>query len=62
MVNKKAAVLVKDSEASSLLIKQAIDLLNNENKQMELKQQIKTLAFPNATSDIANEVLKLVSK
>lgn len=62
LVNKNAAILVKDSQASSLLINQAVDLLNNENKQLELKQQIKTLAFPNATSDIANEVLKLVSK
>lgn len=62
LVNKNAAILVKDSEASSVLIKQAIELLLNENKQSQLQQQIKTLAFPNATRDIANEVLELIIK
>ncbi len=61
LVNKQAAILVKDIEANQLLIKEAIALINNETKQQQLKQNIKQLAFLNSANIIAKEVLKLAN-
>jgi UDP-N-acetylglucosamine--N-acetylmuramyl-(pentapeptide) pyrophosphoryl-undecaprenol N-acetylglucosamine transferase len=60
LVNKNAAILVKDTETQSKLINEAIALMKNETKQTELKQNIAKLAFPNAAEVITNEILKLV--
>jgi UDP-N-acetylglucosamine--N-acetylmuramyl-(pentapeptide) pyrophosphoryl-undecaprenol N-acetylglucosamine transferase len=59
LVNKNAAVLVKDSEANNKLVNEAILLVCNEKKQQELKTNITSLAFPNSANIIAREVLKL---
>jgi UDP-N-acetylglucosamine--N-acetylmuramyl-(pentapeptide) pyrophosphoryl-undecaprenol N-acetylglucosamine transferase len=61
LVNKNAAVLVKDIEAKEKLVKEVVDLIKNENKQNELKQNIAKLALPNAAEIIVNEILKLVN-
>jgi UDP-N-acetylglucosamine--N-acetylmuramyl-(pentapeptide) pyrophosphoryl-undecaprenol N-acetylglucosamine transferase len=61
LVNKNAAVLVKDAEAFKTLIPQAIQLLKDESKQMQLQTNIKTLAYLNSAQVIANEVLKLAN-
>ncbi len=61
LVNKQAAILIKDIEANQLLIKEAIALINNETKQQQLKQNIKQLAFLNSANIIAKEVLKLAN-
>jgi len=62
LVNKNAAVLVKDAEAKSKLVQEAVALMKNENKQNELKQNISKLALPNAAEVITSEILKLVNK
>lgn len=62
LVNKGAALLVKDSEASNTLVKSALELCNNSNKQQELSQKIKTLAIYNSTEIIANEIIALLNK
>ena len=36
------------------------DLISNESKQLELSQNIKKIAKPNATKDIVEEIMKLV--
>lgn len=59
LVNKNAAVLIKDSEAEQKLIIQAVELIKDEKKQSELALNIKKLGFNNSANIIAKEVLKL---
>ncbi len=61
LVNKKAAVLIKDSEAKSELIKEVLALINNDALLHEISINCGALARPNSTSIIANEVLKLAN-
>jgi UDP-N-acetylglucosamine--N-acetylmuramyl-(pentapeptide) pyrophosphoryl-undecaprenol N-acetylglucosamine transferase len=61
LVDKNAAIYVKDSEANEKLIKQAIDLAGDENLQTRLKQNIQELARPNATVAIVDEIEKLIT-
>ncbi len=61
LVNKEAAILVKDSEASAKLVNEAVTLVSDEAKQQALKQSIAKLALPNAAEVITNEVLKLIN-
>jgi len=61
LVNKKAAILVRDDQAKTTLIKEAIALVNNASLQEELSKNCALLALPNSTSMIANEVLKLAN-
>jgi UDP-N-acetylglucosamine--N-acetylmuramyl-(pentapeptide) pyrophosphoryl-undecaprenol N-acetylglucosamine transferase len=60
LVDSNAAVLVKDSEARDVLVDKALDLLNDFDRQKELKTNIQKLARPDAASDIATEVFKLI--
>ncbi len=62
LVEKKAAILVKDSDANQSLIDKVIYLKNNESLQKELCHNIAILAKPNAAIEIVNEVLKIVNK
>ncbi len=62
LVNAQAAIMVKDSEATLEMLPQAIHILRNETQRRQLCQQIKTLARPNAASEIAQEVRKLATK
>ena len=59
LVNKGAALLVKDVEASHKLINLVIELCNDAEKQKELSGNILKLAMPDSASIIAKEVLKL---
>ncbi len=61
LVNKKAAILVRDDKAKNDLIKEAIALINNQTLQQELSNNCAQLGLPNSTSIIANEVLKLAN-
>jgi len=59
LVNKKAAILVKETDAKSNLIKEVIALVNNEPLRKEISANCGLLGLPNSTSIIAKEVLKL---
>lgn len=59
LVNKQAALLVKDSEAREQLVKNAVDLCGNSHLRAELSQNIGRMAFHNSATVIAKEVLKL---
>ena len=59
LVNKNAAILVKDTEATRILVDNVIDLVNNSTEQQTLKINMKQLAFLNSANVIAKEVLKL---
>lgn len=62
LVNKHAAVLVKDSDAKAMLFDTAIALLGNESESKALAQNIKKLALLDADVVIAKEVIKLANK
>ncbi len=57
LVNKHAALLVKDSQAREQLVSQAIELLNDDQKCAQLSQNIESLARPHAAQDIVQEIL-----
>jgi UDP-N-acetylglucosamine--N-acetylmuramyl-(pentapeptide) pyrophosphoryl-undecaprenol N-acetylglucosamine transferase len=58
LVEKEAAVLVRDAQIDSL-ITETSTLLMDEVKLKSLAQNIKQFAKPNAANDIADEVIKL---
>lgn len=60
LVNENAAQLVKDAEAKRMLVNSALYLLHDENRQKQLAQTIRTLAIPNASERIVDEVYKIV--
>lgn len=62
LVNKDAAVYIKDSEADGKLINTAISLVGNKEKLKSLSTNIKKLAFHNSAATIAAEVCKLAEK
>lgn len=59
---KDAAILLKESEASEKFEAQFTELLYSEEKQRTLSANIKKLARPNATREIANEIEKLLKE
>lgn len=62
LVNKDAAIYVKDSEAPSLLIDKAIKTVTDEQKLHSLSENIKKLGLKNSADVIADEVVKLARK
>jgi UDP-N-acetylglucosamine--N-acetylmuramyl-(pentapeptide) pyrophosphoryl-undecaprenol N-acetylglucosamine transferase len=62
LVDRNAALMIKDSEAADKLVATIIELANNEQKQIELKQNISKLAITNAAEVVAREVLAEVEK
>ena len=60
LVNKNAAVLVRDAEAKEKLVVVSISVLNDESKLNELKKNILQLAKPDADELICDEIMKLV--
>ncbi len=62
LVDKNAAVYIKDSEADGKLISTAISLVADKTKLETLSTNIKKLAFHNSAAIIAEEVCKLAEK
>ena len=60
LVNKKAAIMVSDTDVEKKLLDTALSLMKNEQQMAELSDNISKLAMPNAANIIADEVLKLV--
>lgn len=58
LVNKQAALLVKDSEAREKLVPTVISLVMDDAQQQALKHNIAALAIHNADEIIAKEILK----
>lgn len=61
LVEKNAAVLIKDADAIDTLGKMVYAVLTDEEKQAALAKNIKTMARENAAKDIANEIMKLAT-
>ena len=60
IVDKKGAIIIKESELDSNFEPIFSNLISNENLQKELSENIKKLAKPNATKDIVEEIVKLI--
>ena len=61
LVNRGAALYVKDSEAASQLIELAIQTVNDDDKLRSLRENILKMALPDSARIIAQEVLKLIN-
>lgn len=60
LVDKNAALLIKDNEAKIELPKILESLINDDEKLIELSKNISTFASPNATDLIVDEIEKLI--
>jgi UDP-N-acetylglucosamine--N-acetylmuramyl-(pentapeptide) pyrophosphoryl-undecaprenol N-acetylglucosamine transferase len=60
LVQKGAALMVKDSEAGEKVVPTIIELSKDENKQRELKEHIGQQKVTNADARVAEEVLKSI--
>lgn len=60
LVNKDAAVMVKDVEARDVLVDKILELLNDAPTAEKLGQNIEKMALLDADEVIAKEVLKLI--
>lgn len=59
LVQKKAAVMVKDSEARLALIPKAIELINKPDELLSMSKEIQKMAFLDSAKIIAKEVMRL---
>ncbi len=62
LVDKEAAVLVRDDEAHDKLVETALHLIKNEARLKVLKKNILTLAQRDSARRIAEEVIQLAEK
>ena len=58
LVNKSAAILIKDQDTDRLILK-AMNLIEDEKLLFSISQNSKSLGKPNATRDIVKEIFKL---
>ena len=61
LVDRNAAMMIKDSEAAEKLVPMIIELSKDENKQNELISNISKLAITDADEMIAREILKEIA-
>ena len=62
IVDRDAAILIRESELNELFVPTFKDLYNNKEKQVELGQNFKKLALPQATKDIVDQIVELMKK
>ncbi|MBS1553974.1 MAG: undecaprenyldiphospho-muramoylpentapeptide beta-N-acetylglucosaminyltransferase [Bacteroidetes bacterium] len=60
LVSENAAALVKDVQAKEILVSEALKLVYDEGRCERLSGQIAKLAKPNATSEIVDEIEKMI--
>ena len=61
LVNKNAALMVKDNETKQKLMFMTIELAKDNSKQEELRKNIAALAITDADKIIAKEILKAIA-
>lgn len=59
LVDKQAAIYVKDNEAEAKLMDVALNTVADDRKLKELSENIAKLALPDSARIIAQEVIKL---
>ncbi|MBL0343383.1 MAG: undecaprenyldiphospho-muramoylpentapeptide beta-N-acetylglucosaminyltransferase [Bacteroidetes bacterium] len=60
LVDKNAALLIKDQDVMNLLVTSALELINNTERKEELSTNISKLAIRNSANIIAEHVLQLI--
>ena len=60
LVNREAALIVKDSEAKEKMMKSALNLLREPAKIAMLEENAGKMALPDAAQKIADEIYSLV--
>lgn len=60
LVNKQAAIYVKDAEAPDTLLPLALKVIADDSKLKSLSENVKKMGLKNSADIIANEVLKLI--
>lgn len=61
LVKRKAALYIPDSEAELMMVSNALELLEDEKKQADLAEQIKSFAIPDSSARIAEEIISLMN-
>jgi UDP-N-acetylglucosamine--N-acetylmuramyl-(pentapeptide) pyrophosphoryl-undecaprenol N-acetylglucosamine transferase len=61
LVSHEAAIMIRDKEASEKMVREAMELLYDENKKEMLARNIGKLGKPEAAYDIVNEIIKLIA-
>ena len=62
LVNKDAAIYVKDADAPAVLIKKAVGIVEDAQKLGSMSENIKKLGLKNSADVIADEVIKIATK
>jgi UDP-N-acetylglucosamine--N-acetylmuramyl-(pentapeptide) pyrophosphoryl-undecaprenol N-acetylglucosamine transferase len=62
LVDKNAAEMISDADASAQLVDTVIELSKNEKRQQALRENISKIAVNNADEVIANEILITINK
>nr|WP_294724677.1 undecaprenyldiphospho-muramoylpentapeptide beta-N-acetylglucosaminyltransferase [Prevotella sp.] len=62
LVNKDAAIYVKDADAPKVLIQKAIEIVGDASKMASMSENIKKLGLKNSADVIADEVIKLATR
>lgn len=60
LLDKRAALLVKDKDAKNVLMGDILALMNDADRRKQLSTSIKEMAKPNATKSIVDEVEKVI--
>ncbi len=62
LVNKDAAIYVKDADAPQTLLQQAVETVQDDERLAQLSNNVKKLGKQNSADVIADEVIKLAGK
>ena len=57
---KGGCVLIKDSDAKSIMLKTAFDLFENQSKMNSMKKSLSKLASPDASQKIVNKIYEII--
>ena len=60
LVKRSAALSIPDNEARESTMKQAVQLLGNEDQKRELSRNIGNLALPDSAGTIAREIVSML--
>lgn len=62
LVDREAALMVEDAKASEKLIDLALKTVKSDDHLAKLSTNIKTMAFPNATDKITDEIVRIIEQ
>ncbi len=62
LVNKDAAIMVKDADAGEQLLPTALEVIADKNRLQQLSNNIKSMALPQSAEIIAKEVIRLAQQ